>query len=98
MTKNNCSFKVYSDFKINVEVNQVTVSDYFFNIDNTNLNQYVELESISIDEYKTRFKIRIPKSFLKTLQSSAKDVLEYEFFFTYSAFKEVLLKGTLEIV
>lgn len=98
MTKTNCSFKVYSDFKVNIEVNQIVASNYFFNIASTNVNQYITLKSIDTEEYKTRFEVRIPKMFLRALQITPKDILEYEFFFTYSVFKEVLLKGFLEIV
>lgn len=97
MFNSNCSFKVWGDFKVDVEVTQLVASNYFFNVGSTNMNQYIELESISIDEYKTRFKVRIPKSLLISLKTHQKDILEYEFFFTYSTFKEVLIKGFLEI-
>jgi len=98
MTKDNCSFKVYGDLKINIEVNQVVVSNYYFNVGNTNLNQFITLKSISVEEYKTCFEVRVPKSFLHSLQTKPKEILKYDFYFTYGVFKEVLLKGTLEIV
>lgn len=98
MTKNNCSFKVYGDFKVNVEVNQVVASNYFFNIGSTNLNFFITLKSIDVDEYKTCFEVRVPKAFLHSLQTKPKEILSYEFYFTYGVFKEVLLKGTLELV
>jgi len=98
MTKDNCSFKVYGDFKINVEVNQVVASNYYFNIFDTNLNSFITLKCIGTEGYKTCLEVRIPKSFLHSLQKTPKEILKYELYFTYEVFKEIILKGSLELV